>query len=47
MFASVMLPESGGTNVILDILPHCKIMDPLIQPGFYLFGIFILSNYHM
>ena len=26
MFAAVMLPESGGTVMILDILHYCKIM---------------------
>lgn len=39
MFAAVMLPESGRTIMILDILPHCQIMGPLIWPDFY----FLLS----
>ena len=37
MFAAVMLPESGGTVMILDILHYCKIMGPLIWPDFYFF----------
>lgn len=37
MFAAVMLPESGRTIMILDILPHCQIMGPLIWPDFYFF----------
>lgn len=45
--AAVMLPESGGTVMILDILPHCKIMGPLIWPDFYFFGIFIHGNSHI
>lgn len=47
MFAAVMLPESGRTIMILDILPPCKIMGPLIWPDFYFFGIFIHGNSHI